>query len=103
MCYENPVATFGQGDSRRLSLVSDNLTDAGLEPLKGLTSLTELHLYGNNFTEARLAHVRGLPRLTELRLHGQNRRTEVTPATQSRNNLKLIALALHHLHDTYLL
>jgi Leucine-rich repeat (LRR) protein len=46
------------------------ITDAGLEHLKGLTSLTTLGLRGPQITDAGLEHLKGLTSLTTLYLDG---------------------------------
>jgi hypothetical protein len=52
--------------------ISNNqkVDDAGMEHLKGLTSLTLLHLNGTRVSDTGLAHFKGLTNLTSLRLDG---------------------------------
>ena len=53
-----------------------DITDAGLEPLKGLTKLEELFLWGTNVTDSGLEHLKGLTNLIHLNLTN----TDVTDA-----------------------
>ncbi len=56
-------------------LLSDTqITDAGLEHLKGLTGLQSLHLRSTQITDAGLEHLKGLVSLQRLNIHG----TQVT-------------------------
>jgi hypothetical protein len=58
-------------------LLSDTqITDAGLEHLKGLTSLKRLDLYSTQITDAGLEHLKGLTGLQSLDL----RSTQITDA-----------------------
>ena len=52
-----------------LSLVNTQITDAGLQHLKGLTKLRELRLY-TQITDAGLEHLEGLTNLESLFLGG---------------------------------
>ena len=53
----------------KLSLMGTKITDAGLEHLKGMTSLTELNLIsGTNITDAGMEHLKGLTSLNRLLL-----------------------------------
>jgi hypothetical protein len=52
------------------------VTDASLEPLKGLSEVRELDLYGTKVTDAGLRHLKGLSQLRELCLSD----TQVTDA-----------------------
>ena len=73
---------------------SSRITDAGLDHLKGLTSLTSLGLAGRQITDAGLARLAGLKNLEELDLEG----TAVTDASLPLlktlfPNLKIVMLA----------
>jgi len=57
-----------------LNLYVTSITDAGLEHLKGLTNLRSLDLYDTNVTDAGLEHLKGLTNLRYLGL----RKTNVT-------------------------
>ncbi len=59
-----------------VDLSGTNVTDAGLEHLKGLTSLQELYLDGTEVTDAGLVHLKGLTSLRRLLLSD----TKVTDA-----------------------
>jgi hypothetical protein len=59
-----------------LSLDGTKVTDAGLEQLKGLTTLTSLSLDGTMVTDAGLEHLKGLTQLQDLSLDS----TKVTDA-----------------------
>ena len=52
----------------------DQVTDAGLEHLKGMTKLVELYFEGQKITDVGMAHLQGLVNLENLNL----RRTQIT-------------------------
>ena len=64
------------GEVVEVNLRFTPITDAGLEHLKGLTSLTTLYLDGPPITDAALEHLKGLTSLTYLNLDF----TEITDA-----------------------
>jgi Leucine-rich repeat (LRR) protein len=66
----------GLTELRSLSLLNTQVTDAGLEHLKGLTQLRHLNLSGTEVTDAGLEHLEGLTQLRHLYLRG----TQVTDA-----------------------
>ena len=53
-----------------LSLIGTEVSDAGLENLKGLTQLRRLDLRGTKVSDAGLGHLKGLTRLQGLNLNG---------------------------------
>jgi hypothetical protein len=55
---------------RELTL-PDQITDAGLVHLKGMTRLWELDLYRTKITDAGLVHLKGMTNLRELTLPNQ--------------------------------
>jgi len=57
-----------------LSLGGTQVTDAGLEHLKGMSQLQHLYLNNTHVTDAGLEHLKGLTQLQELLLSG----TQVT-------------------------
>lgn len=59
-----------------VNLEHTQITDAGLEHLKGLTSLQELHLCFTQVTDASLEHLKGLTDLEWLEMYD----TQVTDA-----------------------
>ena len=61
---------------RSLNLAHTRITDAGLEHLKGLSSLNGLNLYNTQVTDAGLEHLKGLTSLDRLYLNN----TQVTDA-----------------------
>lgn len=54
---------------RLVNLNGLKVRDVGIEPLKNLTQLEELHLQESYLTDAGLAHLQGLKQLKELDLH----------------------------------
>ncbi len=64
----------GLTNLRRLYLSGTKVTDAGLEHLKGLTNLEHLSLSSTKVTDAGLEHLKGLTKLRALALKG----TQVT-------------------------
>ena len=54
-----------------LDLADTQVTDAGLEHLKGLTKLEELYLAGPQVSDAGLEHLKGLTSLQHLYLSGE--------------------------------
>lgn len=64
------------GNVVSLSLNFSRITDAGMENLKGLTSLTSLKLDYTKITDAGLVHLKGLTKLQFLSLSG----TKITDA-----------------------
>ena len=67
--YENE-----QGEVVEFLIIGDQVTDAGLAHLAGLTALEFLHLGGTQVTDAGLVHLAGLTALEYLNLS----RTQVT-------------------------
>jgi hypothetical protein len=59
-----------------LFLTHTQITDAGLEHLQGMTSLTRLYLSNTQITDAGLVHLKGMTSLTWLDLRG----TQITDA-----------------------
>ncbi len=59
-----------------LSLRDTQITDAGLEHLKGMTSLETLRLAGTQITDAGLEHLKGMTSLNQLSLND----TQITDA-----------------------
>ncbi len=81
--------------SPALNLAGTEITDAGVEHLKGLTNLRTLKLNGTEITDAGLVHLKGLTSLESLRLPG----TEISDA--GLEHLKaLTSLEGLWLHDT---
>ena len=61
-----------KGMTRFLFLtLPDQLTDVGLEHLKGMTELWQLNLYRTKITDAGLVHLKGMTNLRELTLPNQ--------------------------------
>ncbi len=78
-----------------VNVLDTQVTDAGLEHLRGLTSLEELNLRFTQVTDAGLEHLKGLNSLNELDLSD----TQVTDA--GLKHLKgLNSLEVLHIHDT---
>jgi len=67
-----PIAT----EIKWMDLGRTQITDKGLEKLKGMKSLTRLHLENTKVTDAGLEHLKGLENLEYLNLYG----TQVTDA-----------------------
>ena len=72
-------------DLEFLDLTGNNqITDAGMVHLKGLTKLQTLNLYGTKITDAGLVHLRGMTKLQTLNLKGSMgsmvRRSGITDA-----------------------
>jgi Leucine-rich repeat (LRR) protein len=72
------------GDMTEVFLIGNQVSDAGLAHLRGLTQLKGLNLSSTQVTDAGLEHLRGLTRLTYLHLSN----TQVTDA--SVNELKKV-------------
>ncbi len=64
------------GEVIQVTLSGTKITDKGLEHLKGLTSLTFLHLRNTNVTDAGLEYLKGITSLISLNLPG----TKITDA-----------------------
>ncbi len=62
--------------SPALNLAGTEITDAGVEHLKGLTNLRTLHLHDTEITDAGLVHLKALTSLVDLWLH----ETEISDA-----------------------
>lgn len=82
-----------------LYLTNTQVTDAGLVHLKGLTSLQGLNLYGTRVTDAGLVHLKGMTRLKTLNLD----LTQVTDAglvhLKGMTSLKTLSLYLPQVTD----
>ena len=65
-----------ESEPRTLDLGDAQITDAGIEHLKGFTSLSTLYLNNTQVTDAGLAHLKGLTSLRQIDLAG----TKVTHA-----------------------
>jgi Leucine-rich repeat (LRR) protein len=61
---------------QELDLAGQQIADADLAPIAGLTNLRKLHLEKTPITDAALAHLKGLTNLTYLNIYG----TQVTDA-----------------------
>jgi Leucine-rich repeat (LRR) protein len=73
----------------------DNITDAGLAHLKGLTKLERLDISFNAITDAGLAHLKGLTKLERLELNASEKITDAGLA-HLKGMAKLERLNLYH-------
>ncbi len=77
------------GSLAELDLDGTQVTDAGLEHLKGMTILQLLYLNDTQITDVGLGHLKGLPNLDSLHLNG----TQVTD-----RGIESLRLALPNCH-----
>jgi len=74
---EKRLRITAAADTEPLSDTGDTeVTDAGLETLKGLTNLRELHLWSTDVTDSGLVHLERLTKLQSLSLDGCQRVTD---------------------------
>jgi hypothetical protein len=73
---------------QELDLAAQQIADADLAPLAGLTNLRKLHLEKTPITDAALTHLKGLASLTYLNLYGTQVSDAGLPQLNGLKNLK---------------